>query len=177
MNNAFYARVSRDSVPYWSAPPVQFVYESTASLSLGQYTWTDTPTELSPVRPIQDNDLYVLSSLTLTADISNDDFTAAINETPLFNFHLLGDSKAPFFREPIQMVTFLENFPFRLVWGPSRGSDQLLGSFRGVLDQTPALIGKTSITLKVIMAAQEIQDDAIVEDIKTNTGQSRGGNR
>lgn len=175
MDKPFYARVSRDSVPYWSAPPVQFVYESTASLLLGKYTWNDTPSVLSPVRPIQDNDLYVLTSLTLAADITNDDFTAAIETTPLFNFHLVGDSKAPFFREPIQMITFLENFPFRYVWGPSIGSDQLLASFRGVLDQTPALIGKTSITLKAIMAAQEIQDDTIVEDIKTNTGHSRGG--
>lgn len=174
MQKLFYSRVNRDSVPYWSSPPVQFVYESTASLSLGKYTWSDTPSALSPDRPIQDNDLYVLNTMTLSADLAVTDFTSAISSTPLFNFHLVGDSKAPFFREPVQMVTFIENFPFRLVWGPSRGSDKLLASFRGVLLQTPALIGKTSITLKAIMSAQEIQDDTIVEDIKTNIGTNRG---
>lgn len=177
MDPLYYARVNRDSVPYWAAPPVQFVYESTANLAFGQYSWSDAPSSITPSRPIQDNDVYVLTSMTLSADITVDDFTAAINEAPLFNFHLRGDSKAPFFREPVQMVTFLTNFPFRFVWGPSRGNDELLASFRGVLDQTPALIGKSSITLKAIMAAQEIQDDHIVEDIKTNNGPSRSALR
>lgn len=158
-----------EDMPYISSMPVQFVYESTASLNIGLYIWSDTASALSVSRPLQQNTLYYMRHLTLSADISSDDFTAAILTTPTFQVYQKSSGNAPFYREPIRMVQFLESFDFRQAFVISQSrpagqvaaaavGDRLLAGFQGTLQQTAALIGKSSITLKATIAAQEIVD-------------------
>lgn len=156
-----------EDLPYWSSPPIQFVYESTATLALGTYTWTDTPSALTPDRPILNNALYFFRSISLVADVSELDFQLSISTTPQFQTYLVGDSRAPHFREPILMNKYYDQFAYRLWWMSAQGEDdQLLGTFRGVITQTANLIGKTSITLKAIISAQEVVDEHYVNLFK-----------
>lgn len=157
-----------EDLPYWSSPPIQFVYESTANLSLGAYTWADTPSLFTPNRPIRENVLYFFRNITLAADTSEFDFTANIASTPLFYTFRESDAEAVLFREPIQMNKFYEDFVYRLVWETHRVDDVLLGAFVGSLIQGPALVGKANITLKAIISAQEIVDEHYVNLFKSH---------
>lgn len=155
-----------EDLPYWSSPPIQFVYEQTANLLAGYFQWTATPTALTPDRPILDNALYFFRSISLAADITELDFEAAITTTPQFFTYLTGDSKAVLFREPIIMNKFYQQFDYRITFSRAKGGNQLLAAFSGILLQTANLVGKTSVTLKAIISAQEIVDDSFIKDFR-----------
>lgn len=172
-----YLQVPRaEDLPYWGSPPIQYVYESTALLDAGFYTWADTPSVLTPDRPVRPNVLYFFRTISMAADIEELDFTSAIVTTPGFNTHLKSDAVAPLFRESVLMNKFFNQLPYRLWWASQQGSDnsdrqtgdQLLGSWAGSLSQIPALIGKSSITLKAIITAQEVSDEYYVNQFRTN---------
>lgn len=157
-----------EDLPYWGSPPVQYVYESTAQLVAGFYTWADTPSVLTPDRPVRPNVLYFFRGITMAADIDQLDFTGAIITTPQFQTHLISDASAPLFREPVLMNKFYDNLDYRLWWSSQQDNDQLRGTWNGVLQQTPALIGKDSITLKAVITAQEVSDEYFVNQFRTN---------
>lgn len=157
-----------EDLPYWGSPPIQFVYESTALLSGGTYTWADSPSLISPVRPVRPNVLYFFRNVSLVADVEELDFTANIIVNPKFNVHLQSDSKAPLFREPLQMNKFYDQFDYRLWWSSQQADDKLYGTFAGTVNQGPTLIGKPSITLKAIITAQEVSDEYFVNQFRTN---------
>lgn len=165
-----------EDLPYWGSPPIQYVYESTAILSAGFYTWADAPSALTPDRPVRPNVLYFFRNISMSADVEELDFTSAIVNTPEFNTHLKSDAKAPLFREPVLMNKFYDQFEYRLWWSSQQGgdsstrvnADRLFGSWAGVLSQTPALVGKQSITLKAIITAQEVSDEYYINQFRTN---------
>lgn len=150
-----------EDLPYWTSPPIQFVYETTATLAFGQYTFTGVRTALAIVRPLIQNVIYYFRNITLSADISEADYLGAIAstaQTPQFHLYRQSSGGGQLFREPIRMSNFFNQFEYRLAWQTQYSPDQLLGSVVGVLNQTPALIGKASVTIKEVIAAQEIVD-------------------
>jgi len=151
-----------EDLPYWTSPPIQFVYESTAPLALGVYTWNDLPTAFTPNRPIRPNFLYYFRNITLSADIEELDFIANIVTPPQYFTFLDSTQQAVLFREPLVMNKFYQQFDYRLVWRTLTDPDTLRAAFTGQLVQGAALIGKASITLKAIISAQEIVDDGYV---------------
>lgn len=155
-----------EDLPYNSSPPIQFVYQSSATLSAGAYLWQDQPAALTPARPLIVNSLYFFRSVTLSANIEELDFTSNITTTPQFQMYLTSRQKAILFREPINMVNFLQNFDFRLAWFTEQENDQLFASFTGRLVQGAGLIGKTSITLTAVVSAQEVVDDEFIDIFK-----------
>lgn len=155
-----------EDLPYYTSPPIQFVYESTANLAVGAYTWNDAPSVLTPNRPILENALYYFRNITLAADIEEQDFTANIATEVQFSTFRVSDSRAILFREPINMNKFYQQFDYRLVWQTHRVDDQLLAAFVGSLVQGPGLIGKNSITLKAVISAQEIGDEQFVKLVR-----------
>lgn len=157
-----------EDLPYWSSPPIQFVYESTATLALGQYVWADVPAVFTPDRPIRDNVLYYFRNLSLIADTAEFDYSSNIVTTPLFYTFRESDDQAVLFREPIQMNKFYDQFVYRFTWITHRADDILYGAFRGVLIQGPGLIGKNSVTLKAIISAQEVVDEQYIDLFKSH---------
>lgn len=156
-----------EDLPYWSSPPIQYVYESVAPLAGGLYAWEDAPSTLTPTRPILNNALYFFRSISLTADISELDFELSINTIPQFFTFLRGDSRAVLFREPILMNKYYDQFEYRIFWISGQGeNDELLGAFRGILNQTANLIGREEITLKAIISTQEIVDENFIEKFR-----------
>lgn len=157
-----------EDLPYHTSPPIQFVYESTTTLAAASYTWADNPNPLTPVRPVLQNALYFFRNITLAADITDFDFSAATLTASPIQFFMFrqADAQAVLFREPIIMNKFYEQFDYRLVWTEQQTNDQLLAAFRGTIAQTPALVGKATITLKAIITAQEIVDKNYIELFK-----------
>lgn len=163
-----------EDLPYWDSPPIQFVYESTAPLLGGSYYWNDVPSPLSPQRPLVDNAVYYFRSISLIAEIDEIDFESNITDAPQFYTFLTADAKAVLFREPIVMNKYYTQFDYRLVWSRARGANQLLGAFTGTLLQGPTLIGKTAITLKAIISAQEIVNEQFNELLRQKSYPSGG---
>lgn len=157
-----------EDLPYWTSPPIQFVYESTATLNLGQYVWDDTPSSLAPNRPILENAVYYFRHITLAADISEQDFQRGIIVSPKFYSFLRSHSEAPLFREPISMNKYYDQFSYRLTFASQQTNDQLLCAFRGQLLQHSGLVGTSTVTLKAIISAQEIVDEHFVDSFKEN---------
>jgi len=155
-----------EDLPYISSPPIEFVYRSAEDFVAGFYTWADNPVALTPDRPLMENVLYYFRSITFSADIEELDFTACIGTIPEFQMYLKSNANAILFREPVRMVRYLQNFDFRFSWFTARKDDQLLASFRGVLNQNANLIGKSPITLTAVISAQEIVDDEFTKRFK-----------
>jgi hypothetical protein len=160
-----------EDLPYISSPPIQFVYEESRSLLAGQYSYPGTPSPLTPVRPIQENTLYFFRSIFLSADVSEDDYlsgisTLSVDFTPKFKMYVQSGNDVQLFREPIVMNRFYDDFTFRFAWITQNYNDQLLASFDGFILQSPSLIGKTSITLKAVISAQEIVSDTFIKAFK-----------
>jgi len=169
MNDQFLVPRLED-LPYASSPPIQFVYRQTATLAAGMYTWASTPMNLASLRPLMANAAYYFRSVTIAADIDEGDYLSAIyitpaliNRTPVFQMYLKGTGKQILFREPLAIAKYFQNFDYRLCWVTQREDDVLYGSLDGQLTQTAALIGKGSITLSVIISAQEIVDTAFTK--------------
>ena len=164
MNMQMVARL--EDLPYYTSPPIEFTYQSSAPFAAGKYTWADGQVPLTPNRPIMPNSLYYFRSITLSADIEEVDFTSNIVTTPAFQMYLRGRAKAILFREPVLMVKFLQNFDYRFVWKTQTTIDQLYASFNGVLAQGPGLVGKDPLTLTAVISAQEIVDEGFVKLFK-----------
>jgi hypothetical protein len=154
-----------EDLPYWTSPPIQFVYESAQAVVAGSYDWADPANPLTPNRPLLDNALYFFRSISLAADIAEQDYEANIVSAfvPQFQMYLASDAKAVLFREPIVMNKYYQNFDYRFLWSAARGANQLFASFVGTMAQGPSLVGKGSITLKAIISAQEIVDEHFIE--------------
>ena len=163
-------RVPREAdIPYFTSPPVQFNFQSTATLSVGAYTWNDnTKIAFSPKRPILENALYFFRSISVIADIEELDFTSNLT-TPLQIYSFLkSDAKSPLYREPFQMDMFYRQFQFPFFWRRHMKNDQLFGAVKGVITQGPSLIGKSSITVKMIISATEVTNEGYVKDFVTD---------
>lgn len=155
-----------EDLPYYSAKPIEFVYSSTTTLAAGFYTWADGPTALTPDRSIMENVLYYFRSVTFSANIEELDYTSCIVTMPAFQMYLKSNAKAIFFREPVYMAKYLQNFDYRLAWLTQRAGDQLLASFNGLLLQNANLVGTTSITLTAVISAQEVTDEKFIKLFK-----------
>lgn len=162
-----------EDLPYWTSPPVQFVYQSTADLHLGSYTWANAPSALLTNRPVLQNAVYFFRHLTFTADISELDYTANLVTIPAFQTYLKSTANTMLFREPVLMTSFLRSWDFRFLWDSRQArtadnatADQLLASFNGSIVQGPNLVGKNSITLTAVVSAQEIVDEEYLDLLK-----------
>jgi hypothetical protein len=149
---------SETDIPYVTSPPIQFVFEQSTSLSAGIYTWTPTPADFVPVRPILNNALYFFRTITLSADTTDFDFTTNIVITPQFHVFTFANAGAVLYREAVQMTSFYNQFYFPLWWMSKEQEDRLQGAFSGTLTQGPGLIGKNTITLKGVISATEVTD-------------------
>ena len=166
------SRAYEYEIPYFTSPPVQYVYRSTANLVFGAYTWADNPSPLyfpiagsagAVLRRVQSRALYYIRDITVKADIDKNDYPAALSAPiPYLSLHLRSQGRTSLFREPFVVPSFLENFQYRQFVHITQDPEEMLGSFRGALIQTPALIGKASITLTAVLSVQEISDHEYV---------------
>jgi hypothetical protein len=151
-----------EDLPYNSSKPIEFIYQSQVSLYGGQYKWADQPSPLAALRPLQVNTLYYFRTLTLSADIGEEDFTSCTTVMPNFQMFLTSQANSILFREPIYMGNFLQNFDYRFTFLTPQENDQLTGAFNGTLTQNANLIGVLYITLTAVISAQEITDDSFI---------------
>jgi len=154
------------NAPLANSRPVQLVYRKTVPLLGGAYTWVGTRELLSYQRPLLHNAAYIVKNVTLSADIDEGDFTSSITAIPEFMLYLEGTGISPEFREALLMPKYLDAYWYRLLIEPHQNPDRIYASFQGVLNQTPNLVGKASITLTAMVMLQEVIDDHYLKALK-----------
>lgn len=157
-----------EDLPYWTSPPVQFVYRSTAPVIAGTYTWADPPTVLTYSRPVLETAIYYIRNISLSANIDALDYSQNLANIPQFQLYLQSTGKTILFREPVIMTQFFEQMDFRFLWNTNQDNDILYGSFVGSLTQGAGLIGKGSVTLTAVVLAQEIVDHNFINLFRQN---------
>jgi hypothetical protein len=163
-----------EDLPYNTSPPIEFVYQSTATVSAGLYSWTDVPSSLIPDRPLIVNAVYYFRSITMSATCEEADFTTNITVIPQFNMYLKSRARVILFREPIYMVKYFQNFDYRLAWTTQQVDDQLLAAFSlGTVYQGSGLVGKQTLTLTVVISAQEIVDENFIAQFRKQYADGR----
>lgn len=158
------------AVPLTVSPPILFQFRQTANLVGGQYTFSGVPTVMTPDQPVNATAMYWFRTLTMSADVGPEDYSGAIATIPTFAMFLHQDAQGPVFYQPVQLGKFLDNLPYEFCIDPATDPNFFLGKVVGVLNNTPALLGKQSITITVILAAQQIMDDAFNASLKAGYG-------
>lgn len=183
-------------IPYWTSPPLVFTYRETANILAGSYTFlSSTKGVFTPSRPIRANALYKFWTFDFAMDVAEIDYLGAITTLPQFSMFLQSDAAAPALREPIPLAKYFNTLPYSLsVLGeelleraypganavtPTQGYtfNRLLGSVEGALLQTPALMGKNSVTATTVFTVQEIVDEHFISEFKGRAGGFGAGPR
>ncbi len=156
-----------------------FTYSQVAAVAAGSYTFTSAKTVFTPSRPIQPNILYMFDTMDFAMDIDQGDYFGSIVTLPSFSMYLQSDASSPAFREPMQLSKYFNTLPYKLAVMGSEllglsdqpalqgfQNNRLLGAVTGVLTQTPALLGKLSITAILVFAVQEVSDHRFIAAFK-----------
>lgn len=158
-------------IPYHTSYPHQFVFEQTAPLAGGVYEFDGTKATLTQQPNLIKDALYIFRHVTMTADVGVAVYEEAIGSSPGFTpltprvqFFYAQGTGAPIFKTPIYMNTFVDNWEYTQAWQNQQSPQQLQGNWRGKIRQTGSLIGKPEITLKIIVIATEVTDEAYVND-------------
>jgi hypothetical protein len=154
-----------NEVPLLNSPPLLFQFRQTASLLAGSYEFVPGRLEFTPSRPINPGTLYWFRTLSSFADITEEDYRSAITTMPVFTAYEQQEAGASFFREGVQLGAFFNAIPFEFAKISTRSGNKMLGNITGELTQTAGLLGKTSITITVVLAVQEIADRAFAQNL------------
>lgn len=179
--------------------PLLFTYRQTATVGAGAYNFSSdtTANAFTPDRPISQNVLYIIKTMSFAMDIAEEDYWSAIDPTlggvlPEFSMYVQAEGGAPALREPLVLSRYFERLPYLL---PLIGKDlltdaypgssaspvaqsfnqnRLLGLVRGNLAQTASLLGKASITAIISFTVHEITDQELIAQIQ-GRGHAAGG--
>jgi hypothetical protein len=157
---------SFDAMPLMVSPPLLFQFEQTAVLLAGIYEFLPVRIAFTPDRPVNPTATYYFKTITTFADITEEDYSSAIAEMLKFRMFLESEAGGSFLREPVRLGKYLDNLPFDFALDPAVDPNRFQGSLEGVINQTPSLIGKPDITVTVIIAAQEINDQGFADSLK-----------
>lgn len=172
-----------NDIPYRTSPPLLFVYTEAASLAAGGYSWPlGGKAAFTPSRPLNANSLYLFKTVDFACDVDQADYQSAISTALSFSMYIQSDAGGPALREPIPLVKYFNTLPYILnILGtellgeayqndsgtsPAQGFtfNRLMGDVNGVITQTPALLGKASITATLVFSVQEISDRNFIKD-------------
>ncbi len=170
-------------IPYFTSPPLLFTYEQVANVMAGTYEFAEGLKQtFTPSRPISPNALYMFDTVDFAADMGEVDYQSARDAAPQFSMYLQSDGGSPKMREPLALVKYFNTVPYKmsilgkeLLGQAYPGSaavsptqdffyNRLMGSIVGTLNQVPALLGKTDVTLTLVFTAQEITDRNFISD-------------
>lgn len=180
--NPIIARI--EDLPYFSSPPIQLSLSQSASLSFGQYVWSNTnapKTVLFGSTQLSQSTLLYIKSISFSADIPELDYQKALeitttvagngtvagtNQIPSYFKFLSSDAKAPTLRSPILCQKYFTDQEYKLLIEPKTLPNQVLGFFRGALQQTGALAGINTITLTAEFYVQTIEERNFINALK-----------
>lgn len=150
--------LSQEAMKYSSSPPVLFQFRQTAPLMGGAYEFRIERQVMTPDRPLNAGALYYFHTITASADVHEEDYAGAIAEIPKFSLYTKQNSSGPFLRDAVQLGKYLDNLPYKYAQTSVGDPNSFTGAIGGRLLQTASLIGKQSITITIILAANEVMN-------------------
>lgn len=162
MNRPF----SFDAVPLLTSPPVLFQFSQTALLIAGSYEFVGLRSPLTPTKQLRASATYWFRTITASADVSPSDYSGALSVIPVFQLYTTQAAGGPFLNDGVQLGKYLDNLPYEYAYQPVSTPNSFSGTIVGKLDQTATLLGKPSITITIIVAAQEIMSDGFNQSLK-----------
>lgn len=166
------------ALPLLTSPPILFQYRQTADLLAGSYEFVPGKYAFTPDRELNVSAMYWFRTLTVSADVGESDYAGAIASIPTLSLFLQQSAQGPFLREAVQIGKYFTNLPYEKCFTIHSSSTPaavanapeaikgFTGSISGTITQTAALLGKESITLTVLIAAQEIMDDGFNRSLR-----------
>jgi hypothetical protein len=145
-------------IPFWKSPLVFFTGEFSAPLVAGQYEWAATLQDFFPQTTLTHQAMYFFWDLDFTCDIGDEDYKGAIQDTPLISVYLSAKPNEPIFRQPFRCPKYYESKPIQQGAMIRQTPNRLQFGVTGILNQTAALLGKTSIKAIIQITAYEITE-------------------
>lgn len=150
------------SIPYSQARPLILAGRLTAPLAAGAYTWDGSYFDASPGVELRSSFLYIVASLTFAADLDPADYSAAIDPTfsasPIPSFRILQRGGASVLADAVPAPAYFSDLGICYPFAPKVDGNRIQFSAQGRLLQTPALIGKASVSLAVSCVVYEVSD-------------------
>jgi hypothetical protein len=172
-----------NEIPYHTSPPVQMVYQATATINLAGF-YVFSPTPANPVNNVtlRPQSLYMVAEASFSSDVPDLAYVNAIVNLPTFQTYLRSEGQTPQFRYALPLPMHQPKMEYRkpiLLSGGQKPvgagtSDNILqGGFGGMLAATlPLLVlGQQSITLTVVLFTYEITDGMFIKHWKLQYGQ------
>jgi len=186
---------SLSHTPVYSTKPLIFNYRETVELYAGAYEWSlSTRDYFTPKLDIDSPNLYIIKSFSFAADINELDYQSAMDiqadGVPEFSLYLRSEGSGTILRMPLQLPVYYRDQEFVQSILPKMGqsgagkttgaaiegaftakqANQFMGSFKGKINHTPALVGKQNITLTMTFYIQEIKDQKFIQTFKEPFG-------
>lgn len=177
--NPIIARI--EDLPYRKCPPIQFTFSQNGPLTLGQYVFSPSRTQISPQENVNDNILLYIKSISFSADIPELDYQESLQlpggtlDIPQFYAFLKNDHNALIFENPISLNKYFNDQEFKLLLAPKQLPNLFTGFIKGTLQQTAALAGKASVNITIQMFGQSISDDNFIKALNRNYPDFNGG--
>lgn len=157
---------STTSLPLLVSPPVLWVFKQTVQAIGGAFTFTGAKLAFSPPILLQSLSVYYLKSLTFFADVASEDYSGAIDVTPVFHIYMPQEAGATFMQQGTPLGGYIQNLPFEYMYQPTQDNNPVTGALTGKVNKTASLAGKSALTMTVIVAVQEIRDQGYANAVK-----------
>jgi hypothetical protein len=156
--------IALTKIPFFkSSPLVLGAKIPSLPLAGGEYVWDITPTALVPKANLLQNSLYIVSSVSISVDISEEDWQAAIVTPPQLTLHRTASGLAPVLPLPIPFPMYLRQYSVVEGFTVDRGPDSLAARISGRVPFNADLSGKAQLTASVMVTIYEITDDAFIK--------------
>lgn len=161
------------ALPYSQSRPLVIAGRLTAPLFDGAYTWAGEITNSSPDVSLRASFLYVLSSISFAADLEPADYSAAIDptytESPIPSFRILQRGGQSVLPDAVPVPMFFNDLGICFPFAPKTDANRIQFSALGRITQTPALVGKASVTLSVSAILYEVSDPVWIRKFMSKT--------
>jgi len=145
-------------IPFAKSPLLFFTGEFSAPLVAGQYQWSAVLQNFQPATTLTNQAVVFFWDFDFATDVSEEDYAGAISSTPLVSIYMSSKPNEPVFRQPFRCAKYYDNkiiYQGRRVYStPS----VLQFGITGIINQTAALLGKTSIKAIIQISAHEITE-------------------
>lgn len=153
---------------------VQFV-GNFASPTPGQYNFLSPANQGKEICNLQQNSIYLLERLSISASLPEEVFLDSIVEDPLkFTFQERQSKSFNILPEPISISKYRNDTEF-VIWLYTDKSDNgLLGSMSGSLFQVAETVGVLNIKINISLTLYRINDTNWVKNFRSNLSSNAG---
>jgi len=165
-------RIARmEDLPYYSSPPIQFVYTQQAVLALGVYPMVLAKVAMQNTAQLSDNSLIYIRDISFYADVPELDYQMALQlvgggvNIPRLSIYFSGNASVPLLRNAIFLGNYFRRQNYRMLARPKVTPNTIQAAIEGTLQQHAGLAGIGQVNLTVEIYCQEIVDDSFIAAI------------